>query len=173
MEDNVYKTGIIRINKEPQYFIEMYSKGDTIAVYDVRLDHYDNNNNPVYGKDFKMVEKRQPVYTRGKLGKILNSLIDVSNDRDPKKVKAVKPPLFIADIEYGVDSFDGKYTLGFEERLPDTLVMNSSGNVVDNKHNEDTGVFIGLNKIHWMKEYFPLEDIKRMSDEKEENRWKI
>lgn len=85
MEENSYRTGIIRINKEPQYFVEMYSKGDTIAVYDVRLDHYDNNNNPVYGKDFKMVEKRQPVYTRGKLGKILNSLIDVSNKKDPKK----------------------------------------------------------------------------------------
>lgn len=173
MEENSYRTGIIRINKEPQYFVEMYSKGDTIAVYNVRLDHYDNTNNPVYGKDFKMVEKQQPVYTQGKLGRLLNSLIENNNKENPKKIKAIKPPLFIADIEYGTDSFDGKYTLGFEERLPDTLVMNSAGNVVDNKHNDTTGVFIGLNKIHWTNEYFPLSDIKIIAEERKENRWKI
>lgn len=156
--------GFLTVNKVPLYYVERYSDSDQLTVYGVKREEGRSmaNGTPYYDKDYTIREKQTLHYHNTVLGNLLNKQIKDNH----QTYKMYKAPLFVADIKMGTDSFDGKYKVGFEERLPDKIVMNKAGVPVSNQHQQETGVFIGLDKIKWDEPELSIEELMRVADSK-------
>lgn len=146
--------GVLIVSKKPMYIVEVIEEGaglesQYITVYEVEPD----SSPPI--KAYDRVEVMSGYRTTTPLGALASKLF-----KSKKKVyKEDKPPLFMADIEYGVDTFTGKHSRGFYEREKDTVkFVNNKVKIV---FGEKTGVFVGLDSITWVKLVIAPEDVYR------------
>lgn len=131
----------------PFYIIELAEEAgdvDLARVYAVKKD----SNPPM--KDFD-VQEVKPAYRGGTtLGRIANERLRKQKPKSQRKI-IDKPPLFIATIQEGIDTFTGGYGRGFYERAKDEF-RNGGGKPVI-QYGQNTGVFISLNSVEWEKAY--------------------
>lgn len=83
------------------------------------------------------------------LGKVAQKVHE--KNLKPKREVTTKPPVFLAPVVMGVDTFTQEHGLGFYEREPDKFVMKDGQPSIE--YGKNTGVFICLNSIKWGKAY--------------------
>lgn len=159
--------------------VDLHENETAVEVYDISIDHVDDTGNPIYVKAFTEV-KPQSEYvpkfsSQSKLGIAVNQLFNQRKKKKPmvkvKEKRQVNPPLYIADIEEGIDTFDGQRKLGFYDRIPDKIYM-LQHKVIETEHAERTGIFIGLDRIKWIKSYIPFSSVIDLADQKQaEHKW--
>lgn len=83
------------------------------------------------------------------LGKVAQKVHE--KNLKPKRIVTTKPPVFLAPVVPGVDTFTREEGLGFYEREPDKFVIKDGQPTIE--YGKNTGVFICLNSIKWDKAY--------------------
>ena len=173
------KSGYLKFNGKVQYMVDLHENETAIEVFDVSIDHKDSKNQPVYVKaftDIKPETDKAPKFSnQSKLGLAVNRLFTDKHKPAPmvkvKEKRKVNPPLYIADIEEGIDTFDGKRKLGFYDRIPDKIYM-LQNKVIKTEHSDRTGIFIGLDRIKWFKSYVPFDSVVDIANQKRvNNQW--
>lgn len=143
-----------RATYEPIYLVEMLEVEGVKELVTVFKPHPDSSiEKPIRDYTLRTVEKTYSKKTR--LGKLASTL----NSDSKGNIILEKPPLFMAMIEQGVDTFSGKAELGFKEKEPDTTTIDKGKLVTI--HGGDTGVFIGLSSIKWNETVVATEELLR------------
>lgn len=139
--------------KDPIYIVELAEETGDVDI--VRVYKAKKGMHPPM-KDFEVVEKEPKFAGETKLGEMANLLL---KKQSPKKKRTYvdNPPLFIAPIQYSEDTFTGKYGKGFYERTKDQFVNRDGKPAI--AYGKNTGVFIGLDSIHWDKAYVDASSI--------------
>lgn len=166
--DRFLTTGVLRVkyledtNKKntharPFYVVEVvggHGLDAMAAVYEAipEVDKkgypvIDGNNQWAFHKRYTIVKKSkrpdvQDNYTEGTFySRLVRSYKPKPDERDMVRIKHYDPPLYVAHIEDGIDSLTRKRGLGFKDYEP--------RKEADGTALKPTGVFIGLDTIHW------------------------
>lgn len=151
------RSGAVIFDNEPYYYVDEIngSEGPMIIAYDLSkhsIDEYQRSRNPdvltkaAQGRymDSYQVDPR----SSSKLAQHLVKKFGEHN-RDRKVHLFYKAALFTAPEHYGVDTATKSYVLGFNEMAKQQIQGPINGHYPPM---QPTGVFIGLNHVHWIKD---------------------
>lgn len=147
----VIKHGVMYIMKKPVYIIELIEDGGTAAEYVTVYEVEQNSKPPI--KAYKKTVRQQGFKKTTLLGQLASERFKIAD----KIEKITNPPLFMATLTYGVDTFSRKEGRGFYEREKDDIIVSAKG--VQVQRGDQTGVFINLDSITWEKAYVAPGDI--------------
>lgn len=143
-----------KVAEKAIYIVELaeeLSGTDVIAVYKaVTIDG-------VVQKDYTEKVIKQGYKESTFLGELAQA-VKGKNLKERRTVET-KPPLFLAPITLGVDTFTGLEEKGFYEREEDRHVIQDGRPAI--KFGDNTGVFIGLSSIKWEKVYVDMNDVTK------------
>lgn len=143
------------VEEKPIYIVELaeeLSGTDIVSVYKVKAI------DGTVQKDY--IEER--VTPKFKSTTFLGELAQKVKGKSIKEQRRVetKPPLFLAPVVNGVDTFTGIEGRGFYEREEDRHILLPDGKP-GIAYGDNTGVFIGLSSIRWDKVYVDVDSIAK------------
>lgn len=158
---NIFHEGVYYSEDSPLYIVEYfdneYAPETYATVYEV-AEASRKEDASEEAKQFPRKAYERKVVRRG-YGDLTPLAKKAAEIHEPEQfVREVeRPPVFMARIQYGEDTFTGYEGMGFYERTKDRFVVGKGGNgeVVGGKN---TGVFITLDSIDWRRHYVPTSD---------------
>lgn len=144
-------------------------KGPKVPLYLCEILEEDNEKRVVtvyepMSKD--MPWKKKSVTHRVKSGPKGNTKLAVLASKMIKPTYTISeeenPPLFLAPLVHGKDTFSGQYGLGFFEREPDRVTYTETGPKIVT--GELTGVFINLSSIKWKDPIVPTQEVIKRTE---------
>lgn len=148
----VTKQGMLQeVVVKPIYIVEYAEEVggvDLVSVFGLKA------NSKMPEKDYEVIIQKQGFKTTTFLGDLASKV--KGKDLPEKKVIRTKPPLFIAPVVTGVNTFTGKTELGFYEREKDRFITTATGAGIE--YGENTGVFVGLSSVKWEKTFVNAGD---------------
>nr|DAI05888.1 MAG TPA: hypothetical protein [Herelleviridae sp.] len=136
------------------YIVELAeetSGTDVVSVYKAKTI------NGVVQKDFVTEEVKQGYKSTTFLGDLAQKV--KGSDLRGKRYISTKPPLFLAPVVFGKDTFTGVEERGFYEREEDRHVIQDGKPAI--QFGDNTGVFIGLSSIKWERVYVDMNDVAK------------
>jgi len=157
---NIFHEGIFYLDDSPLYIVEYYDNEHEIETYATIYDVASiskKEDAPEEAKQFPRKAYEKKTVKRGFGNKTLLSR-KASKVHEPEEfVREVeKPPLFLARLQRGTDTFLGIEGMGFYERTKDRQVKRGDKIVMEG--GENTGVFITLESIDWRRHYVPTSE---------------
>ena len=146
------RRGTLYAEKQAIYIIEILDDGN-VPLYATVYEVQPNSKPPM--KAYQQVGQTFSFKTSTALGRLASKHVKVA----PSKKNVELPPLFMAEIVNGTDTFTGKHGTGFWERERDRTQLLKDG--VEVIHGDRTGVFIELSSITWEKLIIPTEEVIR------------
>lgn len=154
-------TGVLYVQKKPIYIIEVVEEhgnpAEYVTIYDAHQPRTLSREDLVDITPVKAYDRVEKEIGKIKDTTILGQLASKINKPTKKIIHITKPPLFMTDIQVGVDTFTGKEGKGFYEREKDVVRITGKG--MDIKHGDRTGVFISFDSIVWEKLKIPTDDV--------------
>ena len=143
------------VKETPVYIVELAEEltgTDVVSVYKVKE----------IGDSIQKDYIEEKVTPRFKSTTYLGELAQKIKGRSIKEQRRVetKPPLFLAPVVNGIDTFTGIEGKGFYEREEDRHILLPDGKP-GIAYGDNTGVFIGLSSIKWDKAYVDVESITK------------
>lgn len=160
---NLFHEGILYVDRVPVYIVEYYDDGtsDTyVSVFNVaEVSRKENASREAKKYPRKAYEVRN--IKKGFAGNTVLSDLAAKIYKPKEYTREVdKPPMFVAPIQYGKDTFQENEGMGFYERTKDRFVRKTKGSKdVSIEPGNQTGVFISLDSIDWRKKSVPTNDI--------------
>lgn len=167
MNNNIVNTteldvqaGIVIVDNNPYYYIERVkdNNDDMVIAYDfskTSLRKYNKTHDPKdLGKASYMETKDFQRFRIDKNASALSKHLGdkLQQDNQVKQLRVYyKPALFVAPILQGEDSVTNNFGLGFPEMKKSKMTGPINGKYAQV---EPTGVFIGLNNVKWIKDYY-------------------
>jgi hypothetical protein len=184
--DEFFYRGILRIKNfdnlslpaEPYYIVELAGGkkvNSTVAVYDAKpeLDEngrplLDENGNWVAYKQYKdtVIDDNKKFSDKTKLSRLANTYISkiTPTKKQKHKVRVYQKPLYVTELEIGVNTFTKKYGLGFKDYETE-LIENIRYKV------KPTGVFVGIDSIRdWSAPTIKPETVLKFVQEHEQEK---
>lgn len=141
---------ISKVEEKPVYIVELAEESYGTSVVSVFSAVQERSGDHVVVQKAYTENITKPSFKGTTfLGKVAQKVHEKS--LKPKRVVTTKPPVFLAPVVMGVDTFTQEHGLGFYEREPDKFVMKDGHPSIE--YGKNTGVFICLNSIKWDKAY--------------------
>lgn len=153
----------------PFYYIEqLENETDTMIVaYELepkQIKKYRKTGE--YGqlhKPYKVtqVTPQRPKSTGTPLGNLMKD--QGKFDKKPHISTQYKTASFVSILEQGIDTQDGNFQSGFKEMKPKSIgevVQDHYAKKTNMPNQEETGVFIGLSHVHWLKDVISPDYLK-------------
>ena len=164
IKDIELKSGVVIVDKEPYYFVDMVQgvDGQIIVAYSLSkksIEEYKRNYNPYVLRkagqmDIGVIKKFSDDTNASPLSKYLSKRKD--NEKTVTKVR-YSPAIFVSYVTQGTDSISNTWGDGFPEMKKTTIRGPVNGHYQAMK---PTGVFIGLNNVKWLKDVYDFSKWK-------------
>lgn len=153
------QSGAVIVDHDPYYYVDLVNGDDgrLIVAYELSKkskETYRETGDPKFLSKAGRVEFVEVTKFNKDNSELSKHLSLRPDNKQRKQIVKYKPAIFTAPVEYGTDSVTGNYGLGFPEMRPESLRGPVNGRY---QTPEETGVFIGLNNIKWLKDVYDFK----------------